>query len=116
MHAETRFCVQRLLPSQVCLPCRSNADFRLLTRRVVDVETNSLVVTFHRPDLKLPSNEAANAIAHLPPDQKIKAVDYRRPAHTHGVYRAPGFKACAEDRTLPTPTHEHARVPYMSAW
>ena len=31
-------------------------------------------------------------------------MDYGWPAHTHGEYRAPGFKACAEDRTLPTST------------
>ena len=102
-HASTFPCVTKGV-RHMCHGCRTDLDFKLLTRRIVDVETNSLFVTFHRPDLKLSPAAAADAAALLPPDKKIKGVDYGRPAHVHGEYRAPGFKACAEDRTLPTPT------------
>lgn len=88
----------------LCYSCRSDADFTLLTRCIVDVETNSLFVPFHRPDLNLTPAAAAAATALLPPDKNIKSVDYGRPAHAQGAYRAPEFKACAEDRTLPAPT------------
>lgn len=76
----------------------------MLRRRIVHIEHDALFMTFHRPDLALTAEEAVAAIADLPGDQRIKGVGYGRPAHERGAFRAPGFAASAEDRTLPPAT------------